>query len=177
MRTTLENNDIYDPIIRRGRKYGFADIIPATAFQIDASMPPLLFMTPAGAVNVRLPLATAAMKGLRFTIVNLSAFVITLQTSAGGAFTNAMVCGVFRCGNRRGDAQSGARLGNALSIHWSNRCDEPEDPGAECDRRIRWQFDYGNDTSVDIRAGCGVGYDYAEWRRDGRCIGRKLERG
>lgn len=91
MRATMENNDVFDPLFRRGFRKGSLTLVPATAYQLDANAPPLLFLNPAGAINFRLPASTAALIGLSFDIVNLSAFTITLNSSAGAVFTNSIV--------------------------------------------------------------------------------------
>lgn len=90
MRTTMENNDVYDPLIRRGFRLAAATIIPADNYVLDANAPPLLLMNPAGAVDVLMPTSNAARQGLTFHIVNLSANTITLKTDGDAAFTAAI---------------------------------------------------------------------------------------
>lgn len=58
---------------------------------ISFDMPPLLFLNPAGAIDILMPAVTAADIGKFFLIVNLSANAITLKTSADAAFTAAIV--------------------------------------------------------------------------------------
>jgi|SRR5215813_3118467 len=75
------------------QSYGSADFVPLTAFQITAEMPPVMFVNPAGAINMRLPPSSgagAALKGQVFIFVNRSGNVVTLQTSAGAGFTTAI---------------------------------------------------------------------------------------
>lgn len=76
--------------VGKGRYHESATFVPATGFQITVDHPPVLFLNPAGAVNILMPTSNAARQGLRFTIVNLSANTITLQTDGGAAFTAAI---------------------------------------------------------------------------------------
>ena len=72
---------------------GSIDYVPVTADVISVNAPPVLFLAPAGAINMRLPPSSgagAAKKGQVFILVNRSGNVITLQTSAGAGFTTAI---------------------------------------------------------------------------------------
>jgi hypothetical protein len=69
--------------------------VQITADVVSADSPPAIFLNPAGAINMRLPPANpatagAARKGQIFVFVNLSANVVTLQTTAGAGFTTAV---------------------------------------------------------------------------------------
>lgn len=81
----------YGQKLESGLKLGSVDIVPADNFAIPEDAPTLLILNPAGAVDVLLPEATEARKGLTFLIYNISASTITLKTSADGAFTTAIV--------------------------------------------------------------------------------------
>lgn len=64
---------------------------PSTGFVIDPNSPTVLFMTPGGAINVRLPASTPARTGLVFIICNVGGGgTITAQASDGSAFTATM---------------------------------------------------------------------------------------
>lgn len=78
--------------IRHGPGFVFLNgiLTPATGYQITIDHPPVLFMNPAGAVNVLMPTSDQVRRGTIFIIVNLSGNVITFQTSAGAAFTTAL---------------------------------------------------------------------------------------
>lgn len=91
MRSQLENNDLFDPVLKKGLKLGSLEYIPATGWALPADSPPLVILNPAGAVNVLLPTSTPARKGLMFMISNPSAFTVTLQTDGGAGFTTAIV--------------------------------------------------------------------------------------
>lgn len=89
-RVTLENNDIFDPIIRRGLKLASLEVTAADNFALDANMPPLIILDAAGAIDVLMPAATGN-KGLCFFISNISGSTITFKTSGDAAFTTAIV--------------------------------------------------------------------------------------
>jgi hypothetical protein len=69
-----------------------ASFVPADNFVLTVDHPPLLFMAPAGAIDVLMPTSNAARQGLKFIIVNTSggANTITLKTDGDAAFTVAM---------------------------------------------------------------------------------------
>lgn len=69
--------------------------VQVTADVVGADSTPVIFLQPAGAINMRLPPSNpatvgAARKGQIFIFANLSANVVTLQTVAGAAFTTAV---------------------------------------------------------------------------------------
>lgn len=89
-RINLEGYRAADLLIERGQRVHVQEWVPANNAVIDPNMPPYLIMAPAGAVNILMPAATQATKGLWFLMTNNSANVITLQTSAGAGFTTAI---------------------------------------------------------------------------------------
>lgn len=76
--------------VAKGRYHESATFVPADNFVLTIDHPPLLFLNPAGAIDVLMPTSNAARQGLRFTIVNLSANTITLKTDGDAAFTAAI---------------------------------------------------------------------------------------
>lgn len=90
MRTNSEGNRQADFLIERGLKLASQEWVPADNAIIDANMPPLLIMAPAGAIDILMPASTAALKGLTFVMMNNSANAITLKTSGDAAFTTAI---------------------------------------------------------------------------------------
>lgn len=90
MRATLENNDLFSPLIRRNFRLSAVSLIPADNYPLDINSPPLQFYTPAGAIDVLMPTSNAARLGTVFIIVNLSANTITLKTDGDAAFTAAI---------------------------------------------------------------------------------------
>jgi len=96
-RVNLEGDRIADFLIERGFKFGSQSWVPANNAVIDPSMPPLLIVNPAGAVNLLMPPSNAANKGLAFIICNASGSTVTLQTSAGAGFTTAIVLLTIEC--------------------------------------------------------------------------------
>lgn len=91
MRTQLENNDLFDPIFKKGLKLGIMTYVPADNFALPADAPPLVVLNPAGAVDILMPTSSADRAGLTFLISNPSANVITLKTDGDAAFTTAIV--------------------------------------------------------------------------------------
>lgn len=88
-------NNIEDVKIRGGRhSAGFyldsVALVPADNYQITVEHPPLLLLTPAGAIDVLMPTSNALRAGLTFIIVNLSANTITLKTDGDAAFAAAI---------------------------------------------------------------------------------------
>jgi len=98
MRSLLENNPIFDPIFEKGFRFRSADIVPADNYVLTANHPPLLFLTPAGAIDILMPTSSAAIKGLFFIMNNISASTITLKTDGDAAFTTAIVIATTETG-------------------------------------------------------------------------------
>lgn len=73
-----------------GRIHECLSYIPADNWALPADAPPVVMLTPAGAVDVLMPTSNQARQGLRFTIINLSANTITLKTDGDAAFTSAI---------------------------------------------------------------------------------------
>lgn len=90
MRNTMENNDFFNPLIRKRLRFSAAAIIPADNYVLDIDTPPLLLLTPAGAIDILMPTSSDARKGVTFIMVNLSANTITLKTDGDAAFTAAI---------------------------------------------------------------------------------------
>lgn len=67
------------------------DYVPADNWPLPIDAPPLLFLTPAGAIDILMPTSSAAVKGRAFIINNVSANTITLKTDGDAAFTTAIV--------------------------------------------------------------------------------------
>ena len=91
MRTNMEGMRMADFLVERGWRLASQEWVPADNAVIDANMPPLLIMAPAGAIDILMPVSNAANKGLTFLMMNNSANAITLKTSADAAFTTAIV--------------------------------------------------------------------------------------
>lgn len=93
MRANLENVRSRDQRQDAGWFFGSVDFVPVTGAVVDPNSPPVWFVNPAGAINMRLPPSSgagAARKGQVFIFVNRSGNVVTLQTSAGAGFTTAI---------------------------------------------------------------------------------------
>lgn len=91
-RANLEDNKQYGGRTEAGWFLRCLKTVPADNFQIDADMPPLLLLTPAGAIDVLMPASTPQLEGLTFIISNFGGGgAITLKTSADAAFTTAIV--------------------------------------------------------------------------------------
>lgn len=73
-----------------GFQYQSMTITNADNYQLDINAPTLIFLNPAGAVDLLMPDSTALRKGIIFIFVNLSGNVVTLKTSADAAFTTAI---------------------------------------------------------------------------------------
>jgi len=85
----------YDPLIVSGFKLGQMDFIPADNAVITAGHPPVLRMTPAGAVDILMPASNEQTKGMVFWLHNIGAGgIITLKTSADAAFSPAITIAV-----------------------------------------------------------------------------------
>lgn len=78
--------------IRHGPGFQFQSMtfIDADNAVLDPNAPTMVFLNPAGAVDLLMPTSTVARKGLIFIFVNLSGNVVTLKTDADAAFTTAI---------------------------------------------------------------------------------------
>ncbi len=90
-RVNLEGMRLADFVVERGFRLRSQEWVPADNAVIDANMPTLLIMNPAGAIDILMPPSNDANKGLCFFMSNPSANAITLKTSADAAFTTAIV--------------------------------------------------------------------------------------
>jgi hypothetical protein len=90
-RNNIEDAKLYSPLIESGLRLRSAAITITDNYVLDADSPPLLFLDAAGAVDLLMPAASEALKGLTFVIFNVSASTITLKTSGDAAFTTAIV--------------------------------------------------------------------------------------
>ena len=90
MRSNLDDNKLYSPTIMKGLKLNSMTIVAADNFVVTEDMPPLLFLDNAGAIDVLLPAATEARKGLTFMIFNISGNTITVKSSGDAGFTTAI---------------------------------------------------------------------------------------
>jgi hypothetical protein len=89
-RMNIEGARMRDIRIGKGLIMESATFVPADNFVLTVDHPSLLFLNPAGAIDVLMPTSSAARQGLRYTIVNLSANTITLKTDGDAAFTAAI---------------------------------------------------------------------------------------
>jgi hypothetical protein len=89
-RMNIEGARMRDIRIGKGLTMESATFVPADNFVLTVDHPSLLFLNPAGAIDVLMPTSSAARQGLRYTIVNLSANTITLKTDGDAAFTAAI---------------------------------------------------------------------------------------
>lgn len=89
-RVNLEDNKLYSPFIRSGLRFGCIEHTAADNFVIDEDSPTVMLIGAAGAIDVLLPEATEARKGLTFIIFNVSASTITVKSSGDAAFTTAI---------------------------------------------------------------------------------------
>lgn len=87
----LEFNRLLKPMIESGWRLKAKVWTPADNDPISADDPPLLIASPAGAVDLLMPVSNDVNQGLTFLIMNNSANAITLKTSADAAFTTAIV--------------------------------------------------------------------------------------
>lgn len=90
-RSNGEDQKFYNPRIESGWKLGSMEWVPVDNEVFDADSPPLVFLNPAGAVDVLMPAVTPDMKGLTFLFSNVSGNAVTLKTSADAAFATAIV--------------------------------------------------------------------------------------
>lgn len=89
-RTNIEGARTRDILMGAGQQYASAVIVPADNYVVSIEAPPLLFLNPAGAIDILMPTSTVARRGKIFIIVNLSANIITLKTDGDAAFTTAI---------------------------------------------------------------------------------------
>lgn len=89
-RNLLGGNILDHVQIGAGLRFQFVEQVNADNMALDPESPPLIFLNPAGAVDLLMPASTAARKGLTFIICNLSASAITLKTSGDAAFATAI---------------------------------------------------------------------------------------
>ena len=90
MRSNLDDNKAQGLCIGPGLRFATMNWVPANNAPITDQFPPMILLNPAGAVNVFLPDSSPARKGLAYLLVNVSAFTVTCQTTAGAAFTTAI---------------------------------------------------------------------------------------
>lgn len=90
-RVNMDGQRHSDLIIDRGLKLMKMQWVPADNAPLDKNFPPYVEMNPAGAIDILMPAVTPDMAGLSFLLSNISAFAITLKTSADAAFTTAIV--------------------------------------------------------------------------------------
>lgn len=80
MRTNLEDSRIDRPIIVKGLKYGVTVMADANAtLTVDAG--PVISIKPTVGRTLTLPVATAALRGLTFIVLNGAAFTVTVATT------------------------------------------------------------------------------------------------
>lgn len=96
-RINLEDNRAWRLKVDGGFKFSCGNLVPATGYVLDgtpATLPinitPLIFMNPAGAVNVKLPASSDIRRGTALIFCNLSGNVVTFQTDGGAAFATAI---------------------------------------------------------------------------------------
>lgn len=83
---------VTDPLFDRKFRFQKMTWVPADNAVFDINFPPYVEMNPAGAVDVLMPAVVASqMDGIAYLMSNISAFAITLKTSADAAFTTAIV--------------------------------------------------------------------------------------
>jgi len=80
----------FKSLIEAGWKLKAKVWTPADNDAISADDPPLLIASPAGAIDLLMPVSNDVNQGLMFLICNNSASAITLKTSADAAFTTAI---------------------------------------------------------------------------------------
>ena len=90
-RVNIEGNRQQNNKFGPGFQFRSMSLVPADNFQLTVDHPPLIFATPAGAIDMLMPTSTEARKGLAYLICNLSANAITLKTDGDAAFTAAIV--------------------------------------------------------------------------------------
>lgn len=120
MRSNLEDNKLYNPFIQSGLRLASMECTAADNFVIDEDSPPLIILDAAGAIDVLLPAATAALKGLTFIIMNISTSTMTIKSSGDAGFTTAIVLATLEntiviCTGSATAAIGWRALGTALS--------------------------------------------------------------
>lgn len=90
-RINLEEMRLSNVYIERGFRFAAKVFTPADNAVINVTDPPLLIVSPAGAIDMLLPAVSEAVRGLAFLVVNNSANAVTFKTSGDAAFTTAIV--------------------------------------------------------------------------------------
>lgn len=88
-RSNLDDVRIRNSRQGKGLYLESATFAPADNFVLTIDHPPLLFLNPAGAIDVLMPTSSLARQGLTFYIFNISAFTVTFKTDGDAAFTTA----------------------------------------------------------------------------------------
>jgi hypothetical protein len=86
----LHGEQAFDLQIVSGLRFGVGTFTAADNYVITKDHPTVLLIGAAGAIDVLLPAATEAIKGLTFFIFNTSASTITVKSSGDAAFTTAI---------------------------------------------------------------------------------------
>jgi hypothetical protein len=73
----------------KGVYFEAASFVPADNFVLTVDHPPLLFLTPAGAIDILMPTSTLLRQGLTFFVHNLGGATITFKTDGDAAFATA----------------------------------------------------------------------------------------
>jgi hypothetical protein len=89
-RQNLDGQRQSNQLVGPGFQFQNETFINANGVAVDPNSPPMIFLNPAGAVNLLLPTSTLARKGLAFIFINLSGNIVTLQTDGGAGFTTAV---------------------------------------------------------------------------------------
>lgn len=92
-RINLDDNRAYGLTLGPKLKFANEQAVQTTGQAIDVGSPPMIFLNPAGAINLLMPPSSgagAAAKGQVFMFVNLSGNVVTLQTSGAAGFATAV---------------------------------------------------------------------------------------
>ena len=89
-RRNLEGVEIYDSILKGGNRYGVLNQSISADLALADNAPHILVITPASALNLKLP--ANPQRGDFYLILNSagSAVALTLQTSAGAALSPAV---------------------------------------------------------------------------------------
>lgn len=89
-RINLEGLRVRDIRYGPGFQFQSEQSTQADNFVLDINSPPVIFLSPGGAIDILMPDSTAARRGIIFIFVNLSGSVVTLKTSADAAFATAV---------------------------------------------------------------------------------------
>lgn len=89
-RVNLEGLRTRDILYGPGFRLQSTSIVPADNYALSIETPPLVFLNPAGAIDLLMPESTAVRRGIIFIFVNLSGNVVTLKTNGDAAFTTAV---------------------------------------------------------------------------------------